>query len=493
MQPSINNKIEEVLNKVDGFRELCLVLLSKLEKYDKIHGKGKSELFLVGGTVRELVEHLINGAPECKEGESLGKQVFFCDIDLMITNIDYSSLGKLLRELRKSLPKKILRVVGVGKSFPVYKVSTTWFEKEVDIALARTENSTGHGHLDFIVNTNSVTAKDDAARRDLTINAIFVKIFKDNGRINCELTDYFGGIGSIRRMEVKAVLSPYRRFNEDPLRILRAIRQKIKHPMYTIEVKTKKAIQELAPKLIKTISQERISEEFLKSLKLSAKQTLLEFRSLGVLGEVIPEIEELKSPSWEILLKRMDFISRKTGQQPTSLILASLFVEISLDELMKHSQANVSICTECAVLYGIKNAARVSGRIGKRLKFPDVKGIEKLIFNLLKMLHYQKLPFPKANIEEALKDSHVEAITLYKAHQKASSATVEDFDKLITSFKLIPKNISGSDLINAGISPGPQVQKILYAIREQELNGAIHSKAEGIYAAKLMANNSVTP
>jgi tRNA nucleotidyltransferase/poly(A) polymerase len=89
----------------------------------------------------------------------------------MVSGMGFDDLGKILR----SLPAKrlgIRRILSAGKAFPVYKIRTAWAEQDVDVALARSERSTGTGHREFDVRTENVDAREDAARRDLTINSL---------------------------------------------------------------------------------------------------------------------------------------------------------------------------------------------------------------------------------------------------------------------------------------------------------------------------------
>lgn len=112
-------------------------------------------------------------------------------------------------------------------------------------------------HPDYVSYSNSIT--EDLKRRDFTINSIAYN--QKTGFI-----DLFGGIEDIKNKVVRCVGNPYDRFNEDFLRMLRAVRFSIKYGM-TIDEKTEAAIWENKEK-IKNVSFERIQNETIKALSL---------------------------------------------------------------------------------------------------------------------------------------------------------------------------------------------------------------------------------
>ncbi|MGH7249517.1 MAG: CCA tRNA nucleotidyltransferase, partial [Minisyncoccia bacterium] len=127
--------------------------------------------------------------------------------------------------------------------------------------------------------------EDDLKRRDFTINALAY-----NPATNTML-DFYEGIKDIQNGVVKTVGEPMDRFAEDALRILRAIRIAAELS-FTIEEKTKKAIQDNASQLGK-ISKERIRDELVRVLNSpKPMNALLLAQSLGILSFIIPELEQ---------------------------------------------------------------------------------------------------------------------------------------------------------------------------------------------------------
>lgn len=120
--------------------------------------------------------------------------------------------------------------------------------------------------------------KEDLSRRDFTINAMAY-----NPSIG--LVDYFGGKKDIRKKLIKCVGNPDERFNEDALRIMRAVRfASILN--YHIEDNTLESIKK-NKMLLKNVSMERINSEFIKTIEVSYKREMAE-----LIQVVVPELTE---------------------------------------------------------------------------------------------------------------------------------------------------------------------------------------------------------
>lgn len=124
----------------------------------------------------------------------------------------------------------------------------------------------------------------DLERRDFTINAIAYNPYTK------EIADPFNGADDIKNKVIKAVGNPYERFNEDALRILRAMRFAIKYD-FEIEKETQEAMISCAPKL-NSISKERITEEFKKIFETGKPITDIFIKNAEIIKTIIPEIEE---------------------------------------------------------------------------------------------------------------------------------------------------------------------------------------------------------
>ena len=126
--------------------------------------------------------------------------------------------------------------------------------------------------------------EEDLKRRDFTINAM---AYNDDRR----LVDIFGGMNDLNRHLIRCVGDPWERFNEDALRILRAVRF-ASQLSCTIEPETAEAIKDLAPNLV-NISAERIQAELVKLLTSEHPEMLQEAYLLGITKVILPEWDEM--------------------------------------------------------------------------------------------------------------------------------------------------------------------------------------------------------
>jgi len=137
----------------------------------------------------------------------------------------------------------------------------------------------------------SGTLEDDLSRRDFTINAIAAPLGK-NGGTSAELLDPFGGRKDLELGIIRTPLDPEKTFDDDPLRLLRAIRFAAQLG-FQIEKKTFAAIIRRKERLA-IVSQERITEEFLKILESPKPSIGLKLmQDTGVMRIVFPEIAEM--------------------------------------------------------------------------------------------------------------------------------------------------------------------------------------------------------
>ncbi len=124
--------------------------------------------------------------------------------------------------------------------------------------------------------------REDALRRDFTINAMMYNPTEG-------ILDYFGGKADIERKVIRCVGNPERRFMEDALRMLRAVRFKAQLG-FEIDRETERGIKKCAI-LIKKVSSERILEEINKILLSDHPDYIRDMHRLGLLRFVLPELE----------------------------------------------------------------------------------------------------------------------------------------------------------------------------------------------------------
>lgn len=238
-----------------------IIVLEKLEA-------SEHKAQLVGGCVRDLL---------------LGKKVEDWDIATSAKPEEIMSVfsdSKYENEFGTVLVK--LDEVAREKT-DIKVVEVTTFRKEARYSDKR--------HPDQVEFTDKL--EDDLARRDFTINALALdlKTTAKKSKLGYELVDSFNGQRDLEDKIVRAVGEPEKRFAEDALRMMRAVRFAAQLG-FKIEAKTKEAIKKNAPWL-EHISKERIRVELEKIIMSdNAEQGIRDLQDLGLLSFFMPELEK---------------------------------------------------------------------------------------------------------------------------------------------------------------------------------------------------------
>ena len=208
--------------------------------------KAGEKAFLAGGCVRDA---LLGQAPK--------------DFDIATS----ARPEKIIQLFPKSRPQ--------GKAFGVTAVFDSQGH-EVEVATFRKDGPYRDGrHPEYV---EFLSDKEDALRRDFTINSLFYNISTDN------IIDYVGGLSDIQKRVMRCVGHPETRFQEDHLRILRALRFSLKLN-FPIEKHTEQSLFKMKHLLLH-ISKERVYQESLKILQTGKwSQAMLAFNQLGLLSE----------------------------------------------------------------------------------------------------------------------------------------------------------------------------------------------------------------
>ena len=220
-------------------------------------------LYLVGGRVRDELRAEFEGA------EDVAK-----DLDYVVVGVPQERLIAILREHG--------RVDLVGSAFAIFKFSSD--QGSADLALPRREVSTGSGHRDFAIESApDISLEEDLARRDFRMNMMARAL------PSRELVDPYGGLEDIKARRIDILRA--QTFREDPLRMFRAAQfaARFRYALTPAAI----AGMRSAASLARTVSAERIYDEFMKLL--AAERPSIGFALLaetGVLGEIWPELLE---------------------------------------------------------------------------------------------------------------------------------------------------------------------------------------------------------
>ncbi len=384
-------------------------------------------------------------------------------------------------EIEKLFP----RSVQVGKAFGVFKIPITGCVYPLEIASFRRDlEYEDHRHPKGVVPASPL---EDAERRDFTINGLFFD--PKTSRI----LDSVGGMADLKQKVVRAIGDPTERLREDALRLLRAIRFTVALD-FELDSKTQAAVGVLA-KFISKISSERIREELNLMLTGPNPEKALKLLSdLKLLGFILPELEMLKgveqSPLyhpegdvWVHTLKVMENLAKQNPLRDPITAWGALLHDVGKPVAARRSEGKNFIGHE---VDGSKIAVKICQRlkmskhetdlilsiIEDHLKFKDVFQMRE---STLKRFVSQE------GFEKLLRVHHADSVSSdgNLAFYEFCQTYYKDYQKELLE-KSVEKLISGEDLIQLGLKPGPKFSEILRTVEDLTLEKKLKSKDEAL-------------
>lgn len=405
-------------------------------------------------------------------------------------------------------PEEIVKIFKntkeVGVSFGVVLV----IEKGIafDVATFRNDGQYINGRQPESVSFS--TAKEDALRRDFTINGMFYN------PISKTVIDFVGGQDDLRKGIIRTIGEPSERFSEDFLRMLRAIRFSSRFG-FEIEAKTLEAVKSLAKNITK-ISAERICKELTLSFCDAPAKTLKILDETGLLEQILPEVTELhgveQPPEFhpegdcfkhtllamqyvEDLIKR--FIDDKNSLREDEQAVLSdnykrsvLVWSVLLHDIGK--PATMTIEDRIRFNCHDEKSAELSYLVARRLKMPsaETRDICACVRNHMKFMYVQKMRQSKLKAFMARETIDIEII-LHEADCFSSHGMMDNAEFLLKKIAETPPEeikpqpiVSGDDLIKLGFTQGKKLGELLKEIYENQLDGVIKIREEALELAK---------
>lgn len=330
------------------------------------------------------------------------------------------------------------------------------------------------------------TLEEDIFRRDFTINGMMYDPEGDR------LIDIVGGREDLARRLVRAIGDPRRRFEEDRLRMVRAIRFAAGLD-FEIEAATLAAIREQAA-TITTIAWERIGEEITRILTEGAARRGFELLDAsGLLSAILPEVAALKgveqSPDYHpegdvfthTLLMLEQLRASRLGFPPSeTLAYGALLHDIAKPVCYRRENGRITFYSHT------ETGARMAVEILKRLK--RSRGVWERVAFLVKnhLRHTQARSMRLSTLKRFLREEGIEELLeLVRIDALAANGDLADYEfcrRRLAEFRQEeirpPRLLGGDDLIELGFSPGPLFGRILSEIEEAQLNGELASREE---------------
>jgi tRNA nucleotidyltransferase/poly(A) polymerase len=384
-------------------------------------------------------------------------------------------------EIQKLFP----RTVAVGAQFGVIVVLEEGGEFQV--ATFRSDGAYRDGrHPESVAYTN---AEGDARRRDFTVNGLFYDPLAH------QILDFVGGEADLQAGIIRCIGDPRARFAEDKLRLIRCVRFAASLD-FEIEAETWRALREHAHE-ITAVSAERIRDELVKIFTNPSRVRGFDLLDqAGLLAILLPEIEALKGceqppdfhPEGDVFVHTRLMLSLLPERVSTALVFSVLLHDIGkpptfhIDETGRirfngHESISASMTEKIFSRLRFSNAeleATVAG-VKNHMAFKDVQNMR--VATLKRFLAR-----PTINDE----------LELHRVDCQGSHGLLDNYDFLLrkreefSNEPLIPPPlITGRDLIEAGLKPGPPFKKILDTAHAMQLEGALNSKDEALAWLKL--------
>jgi poly(A) polymerase len=384
----------------------------------------------------------------------------------------------------EQVQKEFRSTVAVGASFGVIEVLGPLADigrLTVEVATFRSDVSYSDGrHPDAVVFSS---AKEDALRRDFTINGMFFDPLAD------ELIDYVGGKQDLEAKIVRAIGDPKIRFEEDKLRMLRAVRIAARFN-FSLDEATAKAIRGMANE-IQVVSAERIAEE-LRKLLLSPHRArgvrLLD--ETGLANVLFPELALMKGvpqglPNartgdlWEHVVLVLE---KLTPDASFPLAFAALLHDVGKPRTLARTAERYTFHQHEHV--GRRLAFEIAARL--KLSNSERERVEWLVEKHQYLSDAQRMRTSK--LKQILAHPGIrELLALHRADALASGHNTEHVDyceQLLQEWSEADLNppplLTGHDLMRHGLERGPLFKKLLEAVRDAQLDGTITTPQQAL-------------
>ena len=398
-------------------------------------------------------------------------------------------------------PDKVMelfpRSFGVGAHFGVVLVPMLVDGQEIvtEVATFRSDGVYSDGRRpDEVAYTDD--PQQDVLRRDFTINGMLLDVDKylASGDAAAATLDYVGGREDLKAGVVRAIGQAVRRFSEDKLRMLRAVRFAARFG-FAIERESFAAIRVLAGE-IGQVSRERVRDELTRMLtegRAAAAFEMLE--KSGLLQQVLPEVAAMRGvaqpPEWhpegDVWVHTLLLLEKLPPGCAATLAWGALLHDVCKpptytvsDRIRFNGHAEVGTRMAAAICrrlrFSNEETDQILALVANHMRFGDVEKMKestlKRFFRLPKFAEHLELH----RLDVTSSHNRLELYDFAKARYEA--APVEEVRPRLL--------VTGSKLIAAGYRPGPGFREMLDAAEDAQLEGTITTTEEGLALVREM-------
>jgi poly(A) polymerase len=383
------------------------------------------------------------------------------------------------------------RTVAVGAAFGVVRVLLD--DGEYEVATFRTEGPYLDGR-----HPNSVrfaTAREDVARRDFTVNGLLYDPLTQS------VVDWVGGQADLAARLIRTIGDPDKRFAEDRLRMLRAIRLAIELG-FEISPDAADAVRRLGPRLDE-VSPERVRDELVRMITgTDPSRALGLLRDTGLLAVILPEVAaevgveqpEAFHPEGDVFEHTRLALGRLRAPSKT-LAMATLLHDVGKPLTFEHADDRIRFSRHDEV------GGAVARSVMERLRFPrrDADRVVALVGRHMVFKDVRQMREAKLRRLVA-EDMFPELLELHRADSAASHGDLSTYewiraflDRLGEEPPVPPPLITGTDVLALGLAPGPRVGRVLREVETARLEGAIRTREEALALARTLLGMAEEP
>jgi putative nucleotidyltransferase with HDIG domain len=369
----------------------------------------------------------------------------------------------------------------------------------IEVATFRSDGAYSDGrHPDQVRYTKS--AREDVQRRDFTVNGLLLNptslvapsanqapAVREGLREG--LIDYVGGLADLDAGVIRAIGDPRRRFEEDQLRLLRAVRFAARFG-FALEAQTAAAIRALAHR-IHAVSRERERDELTKMLTEGHARRAFELLDeTGLLVQVLPEIAKMKGveqppqfhPEGDVWIHSLLLLDQlQAGCEPT-LAWGALLHDVGKPPTFRvapdrirfdgHVEVGVAMGAEICRRFRFSNdnTSQILALIENHMRFADAPRMK--TSTLKRFFRLENFP---------------EHLALHRMDCLAAHANLDIYNFVRASYEAMPEEtvrpeplVTGRELIADGYTPGPRFKDMLRAVEDAQLEGAIATRDEAL-------------
>lgn len=370
--------------------------------------------------------------------------------------------------------------LAVGAQFGVVGVLDG--EQRIEVATFRSDGLYSDGRRPDAVCYSS-DPREDVLRRDFTINGLLLD--PRSGVV----FDFVDGRKDLARRLIRAIGNPSQRFEEDHLRMLRAVRFAASLDC-KIEPLTFAAIGRLCGK-ITTVSAERVRDELVRILTCGRARRGFELLDeSGLLPEILPEIAKMKGveqppqyhPEGDVWTHTLLMIEALPAGCSPTLAAGVLLHDVGKPPTFRVAPDRIRFDNHVSV--GMVMAREICNRL--RLSHDETAQIVALVEHHLR---FRDAPLMRAStLKRFLRlEKFEEHLELHRLDCLSSHRNLDNYEFVREKLAELPAEairpaplLNGRDLIEMGYRPGPQFKEIIRAVEDAQLEGQLTSREEAI-------------